>query len=57
MYPLFNIMGLETKIEKLEEQIKHPYYAGKPTRKQRKLEKLYEKKFETYISLKRSQMI
>jgi len=44
-FPLFNTIQLETKIEELEEQIKRPYYAGKPTKKQRQLHKLYERRF------------
>lgn len=39
-FPLFSIITLEQKIEKLQEQIKTPYYRGKPTRKQRILERL-----------------
>ena len=40
-FPLFRAMTLEQKIDELHEQIKRPYYAGKPTRKQRRLEQLY----------------
>ena len=36
----FAVLALSDKVEKLQEQIKRPYYAGKPTRKQRRLEKL-----------------
>jgi hypothetical protein len=56
-YPLFNVMELETKIEQLEEQIKRPYYANKPTRKQQQLLRLYERRFGAYIGLKRNQLI
>lgn len=41
LFPLFSILNAEQKIEKLEEEIKTPYYRGKPTRKQRRLERLY----------------
>jgi hypothetical protein len=41
MFPLFNVLNLEEKIEELHMQIKRPYYRGRPTRKQRQLEKLY----------------
>lgn len=41
--PLFSSLIHITKIEKLEEQIKRRYYAGKPTRKQRRIEKLRSK--------------
>lgn len=40
-FPLFNVISLEDKIEKLHSQIKHRYYRGQPTKKQRQLEKLY----------------
>jgi len=42
MFSLFNAFTLEHKIEELHKQIKRPYYQGKPTKKQRRLEKLYE---------------
>lgn len=41
MFPLFNVLTIEDKIEELHRQIKYSYYRGKPTRKQRQLEKLY----------------
>lgn len=41
-HPLFSILNAEGKIEELEKQIKTPYYRGKPTRKQRRLEYLYK---------------
>ncbi len=40
MFPLFNVLTLQKRMEDLEETIKRPYYKGKPTRKQRQLEKL-----------------
>lgn len=42
-YPLFASLDGYTKAEKLDEQIKRRYYAGKPTRKQRKLDKIYSR--------------
>jgi len=36
------IFDIDDKIDKLNEQIKRPYYAGKPTRKQLRLQKLYD---------------
>lgn len=48
MFHLFNVLTLEDKIEELYKQIKHPYYRGRPTRKQRQLEKLYEMSGENY---------
>lgn len=41
-YPLFRILDLEQKAEKLEKQIKRTHYAGRPTRKYRKLLALYD---------------
>ena len=40
--PLFNGLIIERKIEKLQEKIKKPFYAKKPTKKQKKLEQLYQ---------------
>ena len=40
-HPLFSILNAEEKIEELEKQIKTPYYRGRPTRTQRRLERLY----------------
>lgn len=40
MLPLFRVFSLDDKIEKLNSQIKRRYYAGKPTRKQKRFEKL-----------------
>lgn len=37
---LFNIFKIDAKVEKLEKEIKRQVYAGKPTKKQRKLEAL-----------------
>ena len=41
--PLFSALLGISKIDKLEEQIKRRYYAGRPTRKQRRIEKLRSK--------------
>jgi len=60
MFPLFNVLTLRDKIEKLHSQIKHPYYRGRPTRKQRQLEKLYEmaeENYERYSTLKDKNML
>ncbi len=51
-FPLFSVITLEQKIEKLQEQIKTPYYRGKPTRKQRILERLYRQAGIAYQKLK-----
>jgi len=42
-HPAFRRIVLDDKIEKLEGEIKTPYYAGRPTRKQRRLNNMYEK--------------
>lgn len=42
MFPLFNALAIEQKIEELHKQIKRTHYKGKLTRKQRRLEKLYK---------------
>jgi hypothetical protein len=47
-YPLFFWLKSLKKIEELEEKIKRPYYNGKPTRKQRRLEKI-ERRMIPYI--------
>jgi len=49
-YPLFFCLDGWKKIEELEEKIKRPYYRGKPTRKQRRLEKI-EEQMIPYIDL------
>ena len=42
LYPLFAALLLDKKVEDLEHQIKRKSYAGKPTKKQRKLYKIYK---------------
>jgi hypothetical protein len=37
----FRVLEIDTKIEKLEEKIKRRTWRGQPTRKQRRLERLY----------------
>jgi hypothetical protein len=39
--PLFASLTLGKKMEDLEDKIKTPYYAGKPTKKQKQLDRLY----------------
>lgn len=60
LFPMFQVLTLEKKIEELREQIKTPYYAGKPTRKQQKLEKLYKQThlhYKDYIRLERKKIV
>lgn len=47
-YPLFHTIDLQKKIEEVERTIKRPYYAGKPTRKQRRLNHLYQQAMISY---------
>ncbi|BFT95181.1 MAG: hypothetical protein MNSN_04940 [Minisyncoccus archaeiphilus] len=42
MFPLFNVLTIEQKIEELEKSIKCRYYNGKPTKKQKRLDLLYK---------------
>jgi hypothetical protein len=39
-FALFNVLSLQQKMEEQEAKIKRPYYRGKPTKKQKRLEKL-----------------
>lgn len=41
-FPLFEVLMLRKKIDELLNEIKRPYYAGKPTKKQKQLEKFCE---------------
>lgn len=47
-YPLFRVLELDAKIEKLEMKAKRYTYRGKPTKKRRKLEKLYRQAMWNY---------
>lgn len=57
MLPLFNVITIEKKIEELQGQIKRPYYAGKPTRKERQLEKLYTQINANYVQLQQRKLL
>lgn len=48
MFPLFNTLLLEQKIDELSQKIKRPYYRGRMTRKQRRLERLYQMATTSY---------
>jgi len=54
---LTRVFDLEEKVEKLREQIKRPYYAGKPTRKMQKLFRLGGMLAANYASLDRNNLI
>jgi len=51
---LFNVVYVEKKILELKEKIKRPYYAGRPTKKQRKLERLCGQASNDYNNFTRS---
>lgn len=53
LFPLFASLSSMQKIEELEDQIKRRYYAGRPTRKQRKLDKVTAKMWYYYQFLKK----
>lgn len=60
LFPLFNTLTIRDKIDKLYEQIKRPYYAGKPTRKQRRLNMLYHQSamsYRLYTQLEKKKMV
>lgn len=60
LFPVFNVLTIEKKIDELYKQIKRPYYAGRPTRKQRRLEMLYRQagmNYQRYTQLEKKKMI
>lgn len=56
-YGLFYVLGNHQKIEKLEKEIKRKLYAGKPTRKQRILDKLYGRQMPYVLDLYRKEVL
>jgi hypothetical protein len=42
---------MHKKMYELQEKIKNPYYAGKPTKKQQRLYRLYEQASRSYTNL------
>ena len=48
-YPLFRVIEIEQKIEKIETKTHRRTYAGKPTKNQQKLRKLYSQVGENYV--------
>lgn len=52
-YPLFYMLFGYKKADELRQQIKRPYYAGKPTRKQARLDNVYKKMLPYAILLKK----
>jgi len=60
LFPLFDVLTLNEQIDKLRGQIKRPYYAGRPTKKQRRLERLYERttiSYRSYEQLKKQKVV
>lgn len=55
-YPLFRVLDLDNKIDGLEKKIKRRFYAGRPTKLQRRLERLYEEASRNY-ALSQSQKL
>ena len=49
-YPLFAVLGGYKKTEELEGKIKRRFYAGKPTRKQRRLDRHYARMFPYMVA-------
>lgn len=43
LFPLFYFMEKQMEAEKLEEKIKRKYYKGQPTKKQKRINRIYEK--------------
>lgn len=42
LYYLFRILDVETRIEKIRENMKHSFYAGKPTKKLQRIMRLHQ---------------
>ena len=60
LFGLFDVINLEDKAEKLEAKIKRPYYAGRPTRRQRQVEKIYRRmgrSYEQYTQIERKKLL
>lgn len=57
MYPLFSTLLAHKKMDELESKIKRRYYAGKPTKKQRRLDKLQRSILSGSIMMKREGLI
>ena len=53
MFGLFNLLTIEDKIEKLEMGMRRRYYAGQPTKKQSRLERLRRRGNMGYLNYER----
>ena len=53
LFALFNTLLLRKKIDDIEQTMKRPYYAGKPTRKQRRINGVYRKAGMSYLLYER----
>lgn len=56
-YGLFYVLGNHQKIEKLEKEIKRKLYAGKPTRKQQILSRLYRRQMPYMLNLYKNKVL
>lgn len=54
---LFKVFDMEEKLEKVEEGMKRHYYAGKPTRKYRRMIKILNQSQANYALLKNTKML
>lgn len=57
MYPLFSVLSDSKKTEDLEHKIKRRYYTGKPTRKQKRLEKIHNKIFYNHTLMRERRLL
>jgi hypothetical protein len=55
LYPMFRVLDLDMKIEKLEQKAKRYTYKGKPTKKRQTLEKLYAQTLHNYRDFERAE--
>lgn len=53
---LFNVIDQQEKAKKIEMEIKHPYYRGKPTRKQRRVDRLYGRAVKNFRIYQQSEV-
>ncbi len=56
-YAAFNVLDMYEKVEEIESTMKRRYYAGKPTRKQRKVEKLRKQAIPDILRLSLSEKV
>jgi hypothetical protein len=54
-FSLLNVIDKQDKAKKLEKNIKRPYYRGKPTEKQRRVDRLYGRVFRDFCIYEQSE--